>query len=116
MNNVNLKVNGKVDSLKTDMLVKKALIEEGYSKELELKSYILDNERITYQILNPIVIDGKETKILREISCVDYMGYLRRYLEENGNQVYDIYPIIRDDKISYYLNYQTKSIDNGKVR
>ena len=69
-------ITGNVPEDKADIIVKSVLIKMGYSKELELKRYVLEDNRISYVIYNPIMYHGKKTKIMRIFSCREYMKYL----------------------------------------
>ena len=86
---------------KTSSLVKDSLISLGYDENVIIKSNILDNDKIEYLIYNPIKYKGKDTFILRRISCVEYMSFIRKNLEDRGSEVYKIIPFIKRGKIYY---------------
>ena len=48
---------------------------------------------------------GKETKILSEINCGDYIEILKKIFERENNIVYQIYPVIKKDRVSYNIAY-----------
>lgn len=96
-------ITGNVPEDKADIIVKSVLIKMGYSKELELKRYVLEDNRISYVIYNPIMYHGKKTKIMRIFSCREYMKYLIIAFQEKNNIVDSVYPRINNDKITYYL-------------
>lgn len=98
--------NIQIPENKADIIVRSVLIKMGYSKELELKRYILDDNKIIYVVYNPIMYHGKKTKIMRLLSCREYMEYLISSFQEKDNVVDSIYPKINNNNnnnITYYL-------------
>ena len=85
-------------------LVKDYLKEIGYSEKVEIKRYLVKNI-LKYEIYNYINYHGKETRILSELDCDNYMGLLRKVFEKEDNEVYKIYPVIKNDRISYNISY-----------
>ena len=96
-------ITGNIPEDKTDIIVRSVLIKMGYSKELELKRYILDDNKISYIVYNPIIYHGKKTKIMKILSCREYMEYLISAFQEKDNVIESIYPRVKKDKITYYL-------------
>lgn len=98
-----------IDEEKANLLVKKSLIEIGYREDLKIKRYILDDGAISYSIYNPIIYDGKETFTLTEINFFDYMNLLKQTLDKSEDSYYQIFPIVKKDKISYKINTNGKN-------
>lgn len=102
-------MNISIPENKADCLVKRQLIMYGYSEQVEIKRYLLDDNIINYFVYNTIYYHGNETKVLSILSCTDYMNYLKESLEENDNQIYSIYPKVEREKITYNVSFYQKS-------
>lgn len=99
-----------VSEQEADMLVKDFLITLGYASDLEIKRYILDNNRISYSIYNSIIYKGKKTSILSIIDCSKYMNILMKAFDSKNIVTTNIFPYIKGNKLSYYVE------QNGDIK
>lgn len=100
---------------KANDIVKKRLIEMGFSEELEIKTYIGDEDRITYYVYNPIKYKGKEIRVLRVMSFFEYKQYLNNMFDGESYD-YRIQPVIKNDRVFYDITYRTNNKIYRKVR
>ncbi len=101
---------------KANLLVKEVLVSEEYSEDLEIERHLLDDDRISYSIYNPICYHQKETKVLRILSCKEYKEYLKIAFENRDNIVDHIYSEIKHDKLYYYISFREIGKIKGKRR
>ena len=85
-------------------LVKDYLKDLGYSEKVEIKRY-LNNGIVKYEVYNYIIYHGKETKVLSELDCSNYMELLKKVFEREDNEVFKIYPVIKNDRVSFNIAY-----------
>ena len=89
-------------------LVKDYLKEIGYSEKVDIKRFLVE-KTLKYEICNYVDYQGKETKILKEINCGDYIELLRKVFEREDNIVLQISPVIKNDRVSFNIAYSYQS-------
>lgn len=60
----------------------------GTSESLEIKRYLLDDNKINYYVFHALFYHGEKTKVLSILSCSDYMNYLKMAFEKSDNEIY----------------------------
>ena len=93
---------------KSLILVKEYLKDLGYADKVEIKSF-LNKDILEYEIYNYINYHGKETKVLSKINCGDYLELLKKIFERENNVVLQIYPVIKNQKVSFNISYSYKT-------
>ncbi len=98
-------LKGVLTEEKTNKLVKKELIKEGFTDLVKIKKCIDEDGNIIYHIYDYINYKGKQNKMLTVISCTVYMKLLRRALREKKVNVTELRPNIKKKELSYYMAY-----------
>ena len=109
-------LKGVLSEEKTDKLVKKELMNQGFTRSLKIKKIIYADGNIIYHIYDYLKYKGKTTKVLTVINCKDYMKLLRRALLNKKIMVSELRPNIKKKELTYHMSYQInkeKSDING---
>ena len=100
-------LKGVLSEEKTDKLVRKELIDQGFTKAVKIKKFVDEDNNIVYHIYDYLKYKDKYTKVLTVISCTNYMKLLRRALLNKKIVVKELRPNIKQKELSYHMSYQT---------
>lgn len=98
-----IKFDVKLPENKTDNLVKEALVERGYEDHLQIKSYILDDDKIDYIVKEKVIYHGEIYPKITRLTCSQYMELLCERLSLQSESKYQVYPQIHSGQISYQV-------------
>lgn len=94
-----------MQSYRADSFVKKGLVLLGYPEELEICTYIGDDERPFYHVYYMGEMKGQLYKRIKPLRLKDYLDLLQLAMILDGYDVQNIWARVRDEKVIYECHF-----------
>lgn len=95
---------GKIEEQKANLLVRESLIKREYSRDLEMKRYLLDDGKIDYFITEKVTYHGQVYPKITRLTCSEYIELLVEELSLQYGTKYHVSPVISKDEVSYQVS------------